>query len=130
MPRYLLDTNALLWLLWNDPRLGPAARAVIADLANRVFVSPVTIYEIAYKHARGRLEKPVPEDLTAAVAERGLFMLNLTVSQSERAGRMDYSNSAPKDRMLVVQALTEGLTLITADRDMLRYSVPTLNARR
>ena len=130
MPSYLLDTNALLWLLWNDPRLGPVARAVIADLANRVFVSPVTIYEIAYKHAKGRLEKPVPEDLTAAAAERGLFMLNLTVSQSERAGRMDYSNSAPKDRMLVVQALTEGLTLITADADMLRYSVPTLNARR
>lgn len=130
MPSYLLDTNALLWLLWNDPRLGPVARAVIADRANQVFVSPVTIYEIAYKHARGRLEKPVPEDLTAAVAERGLFMLNLTVSQSERAGRMDYSNSAPKDRMLVVQALTEGLILITADRDMLRHEVPTLNARR
>lgn len=130
MPSYLLDTNALLWLLWNDPRLGPVARAVIADLANRVFVSPVTIYEIAYKHARGRLEKPVPEDLTAAVAERGLFMLKLTVSQSERAGRMDYSNSAPNDRMLVVQALMEGLTLITADADMLRHEVPTLNARR
>ena len=130
MPRYLLDTNALLWLLWNDPRLGPVARAVIADLANRIFVSPVTIYEIAYKAAQGRLEKPVPEDLTAAVAERGLFMLKLTVSQSERAGRMDYSNSAPNDRMLVVQALMEGLILITADADMLRHEVPTLNARR
>ena len=130
MPNYLLDTNALLWLLWNDPRLGPAARAVITDLANRVFVSPVTIYEIAYKAAQGRLEKPVPDDLTAAVAECGLVMLKLTVSQSERAGRMDYSNSAPNDRMLVVQALTEGLILITADRDMLRHEVPTLNARR
>ena len=130
MPRYLLDTNALLWLLWNDPRLGPAARAVIADLANRIFVSPVTIYEIAYKHARGRLEKPVPNDLTAAVIARSFDLLRLNALHAERAGRMDYSNSAPNDRMLVVQALMEGLTLITADADMLRYSVPTLNARR
>ena len=130
MPRYLLDTNALLWLLWNDPRLGPAARAVIADLANRIFVSPVTIYEIAYKHARGRLEKPVPEDLTAAVIARSFDLLRLNALHAERAGRMDYLNNDPHDRMLVVQALREGLTLITADADMLRYSVPTLNARR
>ena len=130
MPRYLLDTNALLWLLWNDPRLGPIARAVIADLANRIFVSPVTIYEIAYKHARGRLEKPVPEDLEKEVSDRDLFILDLTVSQAERAGRMDYSSKDPHDRMLVVQALTEELILVTADRDMLRHEVPTLNARR
>lgn len=130
MPSYLLDTNALLWLLWNDPRLGPVARAVIADLANRVFVSPVTIYEIAYKHAKGRLEKPVPEDLETEVSDRGLLTLALFLSHAEQAGRMDYSNNDPHDRMLVVQALTEGLILITADRDMLRHEVPTLNARR
>lgn len=130
MPSYLLDTNALLWLLWNDPRLGPIARAVIADLANRIFVSPVTIYEIAYKHAQGRLEKPVPEDLETEVSDRGLLTLALFLSQAERAGRMDYSSKDPHDRMLVVQALTEGLILVTADRDMLRHEVPTLNARR
>ena len=130
MPNCLMDTNALLWLLWNDPRLGPAARAFIADPGNRKFVSPVSIYEIAYKYAQGRLEKPVPEDLEAAVAERDLFMLDLTVSHAEQAGRMDYSSKDPHDRMLVVQALTERLILITADRDMLRHEVPTLNARR
>ena len=130
MPNCLMDTNALLWLLWNDPRLGPAARAFIADPGNRKFVSPVSIYEIAYKAAQGRLEKPVPDDLEAAVAERGLFTLALFVFQAEQAGRMDYPNNDPHDRMLVVQALTEGLILITADRDMLRHEVPTLNARR
>ena len=110
MPNYLLDTNALLWLLWNDPRLGPAARRVIADLLNQVFVSPVSIYEIAYKSAQGRLEKPVPDDLETEASIRGLFMLDLTAFHAEQAGRMDYSNNDPHDRMLVVQALTEGLT--------------------
>lgn len=129
MPNYLLDTNALLWLLWDDPRLGPAARRVIADLLNQVFVSPVSIYEIAYKSAQGRLEKPVPDDLTAAVIDQRLDLLGLTALHTERAGKMDYPNTHPHDRMLVVQALTEGLILITADRDMLRYSVPALNAR-
>ena len=130
MPDYLFDTNALLWLLWNDPRLGSAARRVIADPGNRKFVSPVSIYEIAYKFAQGRLEKPVPDDLETAISRRGFVTLDLTVLHAERAGRMDYPNTDPHDRMLVVQALTEGLILVTADRDMLRYSVPTLNARR
>ena len=130
MPNYLLDTNALLWLLWNDPRLGPAARRIIADLVNRKFVSPLSIYEIAYKSAQGRLEKPVPDNLEAAISGRGFHVLRLNASHAERAGRIDYPNNDPHDRMLVVQALTEGLILITADRDMLRYSVPALNARR
>ena len=130
MPNYLLDTNALLWLLWNDPRLGPAARRIIADLVNQVFVSPVSIYEIAYKSAQGRLEKPVPDDLTAAVIDRNFDLLRLTALHAERAGKLDYLNNDPHDRMLVVQALAEGLTLITADTDMLRYAVPALNARR
>ena len=130
MPNYLLDTNALLWLLWNDPRLGPASRRIIADLVNRKFVSPLSIYEIAYKSAQGRLEKPVPDNLEAAISGRGFHVLRLNASHAERAGRIDYPNNDPHDRMLVVQALTEGLILITADRDMLRYSVPALNARR
>lgn len=130
MPNCLMDTNALLWLLWNDPRLGPAARAFIADPGNRKFVSPVSIYEIAYKYAQGRLEKPVPGNLEVAISGRGFHVLRLNALHAERAGRMDYSNSDPHDRMLVVQALTEGLILITADRDMLRHEVPTLNARR
>lgn len=130
MPDYLFDTNALLWLLWNDPRLGSAARRVIADPGNRKFVSPVSIYEIAYKSAQGRLEKPVPDDLTAAVIDQSLNLLGLTALHTERAGKLDYPNTHPHERMLVVQALTEGLTLITADTDMLRYAVPTLNARR
>ena len=130
MARYLLDTNALLWLFWNDPRLGPRAHEVIADPVNEKFVSPLSLYEIAYKSARRRLESPVPDDLAAEVAGRGFDVLRLNAAHAERAGWMPYPNSDPHDRMLVAQALRERLILITADSDMLRYAVPTLNASR
>ena len=78
MPRYLLDTNALLWLLWNSSRLGHTARGVIAAEGNRVFVSPISIYEIAYLSRMGRLAQPVPENLEAEVADRRFIVLDLT----------------------------------------------------
>lgn len=130
MARYLLDTNALLWLFWNDPRLGPRAHEVIADPVNEKFVSPVSLYEIAYKSARRRLEREVPEDLGAEVAGRGFGVLYLSAAHAERAGRMLYPNLSPNNRMLSAQALLEGLILITADADLLRYDVPTLDASR
>lgn len=130
MARYLLDTNALLWLFWNDPRLGRLAHNAIADPGNTKFVSPLSIYEIAYKSEQRRLEFPVPDNLMAAIARREFAILRLNATHAEQAGKMAYPNNDPHDRMLVVQALTEGLILITSDADMLRYEVPTLNARR
>ena len=130
MARYLLDTNALLWLFWNDPRLGPRANSVIDDPVNEKFVSPLSLYEIAYKSARRRLELPVPDNLEAAVASRSLVTLDLTAFQGEQAGRIMLENKDPFDRMLVAQALDEGLILVTADADLLRYEVPTLDASR
>ena len=130
MARYLLDTNALLWLFWNDPRLGPRANSVIADPVNEKFVSPLSLYEIAYKSARRRLEREVPEDLEAEVAGCGFGVLPLSASHAEQAGRMPYPNLSPNNRMLSTQAMMEGLILITSDADLLRYDVPTLDASR
>ena len=130
MARYLLDTHALLWLFWNDPRLGPRAHSVIADPVNEKFVSPLSLYEIAYKSARRRLELPVPDNLEAAVASRSFVTLDLTAFQGEQAGRIMLENKDPFDRMLVAQALDEALILVTSDADLLRYEVPTLDASR
>ena len=130
MPNYLLDTNALLWLLWDSPRLGRAARGVIAAEGNLIFVSPVSIYEISYLSRMGRLEQPVPDNLEAEVARRRFTALDLTAFHAEQAGRLQLHHKDPFDRILVAQALEEGLILITSDAELLRYSVPTLNARR
>ncbi len=130
MARYLLDTNALLWLFWNDPRLGRRARNAILDPDNAKFVSPLSIYEIAYKSEQGRLKSPVPDDLTAAVAERRFVTLDLSAFHAEQAGKLLLEGKDPFDRMLVAQALAEGLILITSDTELLRYDLPTLNARR
>ena len=130
MPNYLLDTNALLWLLWNSSRLGRTARGVIDAEGNLVFVSPISIYEIVYLSRMGRLEQPVPDNLEAEVADRRFIVLDLTAFHAEQAGGLLLDHKDPFDRILVAQALVEGLILVTSDAELLRYSVPTLNARR
>ncbi len=130
MARYLLDTNALLWLFWKSPRLGPIARSVIDDAVNRVFISPVSIYEISYLSSIGRLEQEVPDNLESEVARRKFVTLDLTAFHAEQAGRLLLEHKDPFDRMLVAQALSEDLVLITSDAELLRHSVLTLNARR
>ena len=130
MARYLLDTNALLWLFWNSPRLGPRASGVIDDAANQIFISPVSVYEISYLDSVGRLAQEVPEDLVAEVASRKFVTLDLSVFHAEQAGRLLPEHKDPFDRMLAAQALAEGLILITSDAELLRCGVPALNARR
>lgn len=130
MSNFLLDTHTLLWMLWNSPQLGLETRNTINSTENIVFVSPVSIYEITYMSGLGRLDSAVPHNLQAAVAELQFALLHLTAEHAETAGRLPVHHRDPLDRMLVAQAQVEGLILVTADAEMPRYDIPTLNARR
>lgn len=124
----LLDTHSLLWWIWHSPELGPIASTAIEDAENEIFVSPVSIYEISYKRTAGRLE--APEDLQRTMSDLGFVGLPVTNAHAERAGLLPIGHRDPFDRLLVAQAISEGLVLITADADIQRYDVPLLDARR
>ena len=126
--RLLLDTHALLWTLRNDPAIGPRARRTIADKRNEVFVSAVSVWEIAIKRARERLD--VPEHLLEEIAETGFRELPITSFHGEQAGALPLLHRDPFDRMLIAQAQAEGLILVTADAAIERYSVRTMAAGR
>lgn len=117
-PVLLLDTHALAWWLLDSPRLGAAAREAIADPGTIVLASAVSAWEMAQKHARGRW----PEvgaglaTLEADLARLGFRVLPLTLPHALAAGRLDWPHRDPFDRMLAAQAVTEGATLVTADR--------------
>ena len=124
----LLDTHALLWWLAGNERLSPAARGAIADHANDVLVSAASAWEIAAKYRLGRLPgaAAVAEDVTGCLLDQGFQPLAITVADGERAGRLPGPVRDPFDRMLIAQALTLDIALISVERPFDRYGVRRL----
>ena len=121
--RILLDTHVALW--WaNDPaKLTGSARSLIADGANDVFLSAASVWEAAIKTAAGRLLTPTPIDEAASTA--GLRELTINWTHCRRASALPSLHRDPFDRMLIAQALEEGLVLVTRDPLVQQYAVPT-----
>lgn len=124
--RLLLDTHALLWTLGEPASLGSRARDAIEDEANDVFVSAVSVWEIAIKRALGKLA--APDDLVAGIVGQGFSPLPISWHHADLAGALPRHHADPFDRMLVAQAEAEGLTLVTRDARIALYGVRTLAA--
>jgi PIN domain nuclease of toxin-antitoxin system len=121
----LLDTHAAIWFLEGNPELRQGARDAI-ETADRVYVSSATIWEMAVKVARGRLE--APRDFPDRLLELGMLQLALEWEHARVAGGLPLHHRDPFDRMLVAQAIVERLTIVTRDQAMARYPVPVIAA--
>lgn len=123
--RLLLDTHALLWWLEGNRRLSPKARRAVEDESNHVFVSAASAWEITIKVRLGRLPiaGPIASDVAAAISDQGFEGLDITVRHGQRAGELPGFHEDPFDRMLVAQALAEGLTLVSNDEIFDAYGV-------
>jgi PIN domain nuclease of toxin-antitoxin system len=113
----LLDTQAALWLLDDSPRLGTTARTRIST-ATVVHVSAASVWELTIKSMIGKVR--VPDDFSTQLKAQGLALLPITALHSERIRDFpDLTRHDPFDRLLMAQALVEGLTLVTADQVLL-----------
>ena len=115
----LLDTHVFLWWDDQDTRLNAEACSALADPANQIFVSAVSIWEIAIKRRLKKLSfggSPV-----AAVAANGLHELPVLPIDAEHAGDLAWQHNDPFDRMLVAQARRLGIILVTADTTIRAY---------
>ena len=123
--RALLDTHALLWWLADSERLSVPARRTIADEANEILVSAASAWEIATKFRLGRLEASgaVALDIAGAVASQGFEELAISVADAERAGRLPGPHRDPFDRMLIAQALSRDLVIVSIDTAFDPYGV-------
>ena len=121
--KLLLDTHVFLWWRLDSRRLNRAARETIAT-AEIVWVSAASAWEIAIKRTLGRLE--LDEPFASMVDDSDFSALDVTFAHAERAGILPPHHADPFDRMLVAQALVEGATLITHDRQLQPYDVPIL----
>jgi PIN domain nuclease of toxin-antitoxin system len=125
--RLLLDTCTFLWIAAGSDELSPHARACFVDPDNEVYLSAVSAWEIAVKHALDRL--PLPEPPTRFVpAERerhGIDVLPLDEESALHLDRLPRLHRDPFDRMLVCQALVHGLTILSPDPLLSQYPVRT-----
>ena len=127
--RLLLDTHAFLWWVFADPKLSRAARTAISDEAqNSVFVSAASAWEIATKYRIGKLPdaRVVAEDVSGAIAAEGFNPLAVSVLHAERAGSLVGHHRDPFDRMLIAQAISEDLALVSNERAFEAYGVKRL----
>ena len=126
--RLLLDTHVFLWARASDPRLSRKARSALLNDENELLLSVVSAWEIILKQQAGRLEleQPPAEYLESRVAESGATWLPLEFRHLRQLGRLPLHHRDPFDRLLVAQALAEGLTLVTSDVNIRRYKVPCL----
>ena len=132
MTRYLLDTAVFLWNSGETRRLGTQVRKLLASPNVSVFVSAVTSWEISIKYASGKLRLPEParEFTRKRLAITGFLPLAITHEHALASGELPELHQDPFDRILIAQAQTEGLVLITGDEQITKYSVATLSAAK
>lgn len=123
--RLLLDTHIVLWQLAGDPRLSDAAQTRIAEADDLLF-SVVSYAEIGIKAATGKLE--VPAGIADRVAEAGVRTLQLTPAHGLAVASLPVHHRDPFDRLLIAQAVAEGISLVSADSRFSAYDVPLIPA--
>ena len=118
MSRILLDTHLLLWAVAEPRKLPPGARKRIEEAD--VFVSAASLWEVSIKAALGKLAAD-PAELLAEIEPAGFTLLPITGEHAAAVAKLPAVHADPFDRMLVAQAKTEPLLLLTNDAVLAGY---------
>jgi PIN domain nuclease of toxin-antitoxin system len=118
--RLLLDTHTFLWWVEDSPRLPKRFRAAIAEPTNDVFVSVVTVWEIAIKRRSGRIA--FSGGIAEEIRRQGFQSLSIALGHAEAVEDLPVFHRDPFDRMLVAQAMAEEIILLTVDAQIVKYA--------
>jgi PIN domain nuclease of toxin-antitoxin system len=124
--KLLVDSCVIVWWLLDPGLLSSRARAAISDPANEVIFSAASVWELGLKVSKGKLR--IPEGFTAALLADGFSSLSVTVEHASHSQTLPPLHQDPFDRMLIAQAMSEGLILVTRDANIQRYALPVLVA--
>lgn len=123
--KLLLDTHILLWAAEDSPRLPKVARSLILASDNALLFSPASLWEIAIKKGLGRDDFEVdPRVLRRALLDNGYEELAITSDHAVSVDGLPPIHKDPFDRLLIAQAMVEGVTLLTADERVGEYPGP------
>lgn len=120
----ILDANALLWWIADDPRLAGPARRSLADPANDVLVSAASIWELEVKRVAGRVDAPA--DILDALDAAQIDALPVSAADAVQAARLPGHHRDPFDRIVIAQALRLEAVVVTRDRAFAAYDVRVL----
>ena len=127
MKRLLLDTHTFIWALTDDPELGTFARSLLVDAGNEIYVSAASVWEAGIKSALGKWS--IPLDLEEAIDAFGAKPLPISPYHAKMAANLPLHHMDPFDRMIIAQAQTEGLTIVSCDSQFSNYPVALINAK-
>ncbi len=122
--RLLLDTHALIWHREGNTKLSPAIGRMISDDANQVFISIATLWEMSIKRSLGKLPTlDSPAEILAIYESGGAELLPVSPEHVMAIESLPHRHRDPFDRMLIAQAKTENLAIITKDAVFSQYGV-------
>ncbi len=123
--RLLLDTHALVWFYQSDAKLNASAEAAIADSANEIYVSPVNHWGVAIKLSMRKSILNVPFDvfIQEAIFDVGFKILSIEPKHTALLAILPFHHKDPFDRILIAQALAEGLSIVSGDAVFDAYGV-------
>lgn len=123
MNRYLLDTHILLWWLYDDPKLSKQYQEIISDPKNSIFISIASVWEIEIKSAINKLV--VDPSYINFIQNDDFSLVSIELNHTLRLRNLPLHHNDPFDRILIAQAQSEKLTLLTVDKSMYHYDVKT-----
>jgi PIN domain nuclease of toxin-antitoxin system len=126
--KVLVDTHAILWWIAGDERLSKRARKILEDPENKRWVSIASLWEIAIKMSSGRLpaEGLTLGTIAGLLKAQQFAILPVRLEDLLRLELLPWLHRDPLDRLIVAQALEEGISLLTADGAMSQYPVQTI----
>jgi Uncharacterized protein conserved in bacteria len=126
--KLLVDTCTFLWILGGARELSARVAELYQSPDNEVYLSAVSAWEIAVKHANGRLALPEPPERLIPVERdrRGIASLPFDEESALHVSRLPVLHRDPFDRMLVSQAIVHGMTILTPDRLITQYPARTI----
>jgi len=123
--KFLIDTHLLLWAAEGAKRLPPKARKLMGDPENELLFSVASLWEIVIKHGLGRDDfKVAPRLLRRGLLDNGYIELGVASAHVLAIDTLPPIHKDPFDRLLVAQAMAEGITLLTADACIAHYPGP------
>lgn len=119
----LLDTHVALWAITDSPHLSSHARELLLAPRSTLWISTVSVWEIAIKHGLGRGDMPVSgQDALNYFRQAGYHLLAIEPEHAAAVEGLPGHHQDPFDRMLVAQALVEPMRLLTHDAKLTQYS--------
>jgi PIN domain nuclease of toxin-antitoxin system len=121
--RYLLDTHAIIWLIDESPKMPQGIKDIIINPQNQIFISSVSLWEIAIKLNLGKLDlKMGLNELLSSIRRSEIIVLQIEDAYLQGLSSLPFIHKDPFDRLIITSAITENLTIITTDENIQKYT--------